>query len=294
MLYRKKILLAILNEFGGTLQKLSLQKLLFLFSKECSQQYYEFLPYKYGAYSFAANTDLVSLKKAGYLTETEKTWKIVTLHKEDIAIEPADYTGVAKLKKTYSDLNAADLVKYTYQNYPYYAINSVIARRMLAKGEFESVLELKNARCATGLFTIGYEGKTVDSYFILLLQNGIKLLCDVRKNAFSMKVGFSKSQLKMVCDSVGIAYLHYPELGIASELRKDLHTQDDYNKLFLRYEQESLTKNLPVQQQLLEDLNRYGNAALTCFENDHNCCHRSRLAKSLLSLSNGTITLKHL
>jgi uncharacterized protein (DUF488 family) len=296
MIYRKKILLSIFNEFGGTLEKLSLQKLLFLYCNEHSTlAHYEFLPYKYGAFSFAANTDLTSLKKAGYLQETETTWEMLSEHDlTDIAPEVADYLAIVKLKKAYSDYNADDLVKYTYKKYPYYATNSVIAQRILDKKDYEIVTALKSAKTTTGLFTIGYEGKTVDSFFNLLLRNGIKLLCDVRKNAYSMKPGFSKAQLKPVCDSVGITYIHYSELGIASQLRKELHTQADYDMLFSNYVNETLTVKTNEQKKLLEDYKHYGNAALTCFERDPVCCHRSRLAESLMLLSKDTTPIQHL
>ena len=44
------------------------------------------------------------------------------------------------------------------------------------------------------LFTIGYEGISIDTYINKLLQNYIKTLVDVRKNAYSNKFGFSKKE----------------------------------------------------------------------------------------------------
>ncbi|WP_348602891.1 DUF488 family protein [Bartonella tribocorum] len=41
-------------------------------------------------------------------------------------------------------------------------------------------------------FTIGYEGKSLENYLNCLLENNIKILCDVRKNPISRKYGFSK------------------------------------------------------------------------------------------------------
>ena len=63
-----------------------------------------------------------------------------------------------------------------------------------------------------------------------------KLLCDVRKNALSMKYGFSRNQLKDACEHVGIQYLHIPDLGIVPKKRKELNTQADYERLFSEYE----------------------------------------------------------
>ena len=38
-----------------------------------------------------------------------------------------------------------------------------------------------------GLCTIGYEGRSLESYMNLLLRDGATVLCDVRRNAFSHK-----------------------------------------------------------------------------------------------------------
>ncbi|MCS2389053.1 DUF488 domain-containing protein [Bacteroides thetaiotaomicron] len=62
------------------------------------------------------------------------------------------------------------------------------------------------------------------------------MLCDVRKNAYSQKYGFSKGQLEKACTGVGIKYIHIPQLGIESEQRQDLKSQKDYEILFESYE----------------------------------------------------------
>ena len=46
MFYRRKILLALMQVFGGELEKISLQKLLFLFMKHKQNPEYDFVPYK--------------------------------------------------------------------------------------------------------------------------------------------------------------------------------------------------------------------------------------------------------
>ncbi len=66
------------------------------------------------------------------------------------------------------------------------------------------------------------------------------MLCDVRKNAYSQKYGFSKSQLQKACEGVGISYIHMPELGINSDKRQHLISQSDYDLLFEDYEKNTL------------------------------------------------------
>jgi uncharacterized protein (DUF488 family) len=66
----------------------------------------------------------------------------------------------------------------------------------------------------------------------------VTLLADVRRNPIGRKKGFSKNALAQGCASVGIRYEHLPELGIASEKRKNLSTQADVEALFAEYERD--------------------------------------------------------
>lgn len=68
------------------------------------------------------------------------------------------------------------------------------------------------------------------------------MLCDVRRNPWSRKYGFSKSTLSNACEGVGIRYEHLPELGIVSDARRNLETQADYDALFAHYERYDLPK----------------------------------------------------
>ncbi len=74
MFYRRKIILALLELFGGELEKIRLQKLLFLFSQKQVKPDYEFIPYKYGCYSYSANADLTTMASKSFLAETEKSF----------------------------------------------------------------------------------------------------------------------------------------------------------------------------------------------------------------------------
>jgi len=58
MYYRRKIALALLQHFDGTLEKLKLQKLMFLFAHGHADTPYEFVPYKFGCFSFTLNADM--------------------------------------------------------------------------------------------------------------------------------------------------------------------------------------------------------------------------------------------
>lgn len=59
MLYRRKILLSILHTFGGRLTRTQVQKLAFIFTRWQESPAFDFVPYRFGCFSFQANQDLV-------------------------------------------------------------------------------------------------------------------------------------------------------------------------------------------------------------------------------------------
>ena len=69
MYYRRKILLSLLQTFDNQLEKLRLQKLLLLVSKLQDKPSFEFVPYKYGCYSFQSNADLCTMMKYGQVSK---------------------------------------------------------------------------------------------------------------------------------------------------------------------------------------------------------------------------------
>lgn len=131
------------------------------------------------------------------------------------------------------------------------------------------------------LFTIGYEGRTQDEYLALLRGAGVTLLADVRRNPISRKKGFSKGTLAQGCAAVGIRYEHLPELGIASEKRKNLATQADVDALFAEYERDWLPTQGPALAKLRAWLDAGERVALTCFERAPGDCHRRCVAEAL-------------
>jgi uncharacterized protein (DUF488 family) len=93
---------------------------------------------------------------------------------------------------------------------------------------------------------------------------------------------------------VGIRYEHLPELGIASEERRELVTQADYDALFTTYERESLPKQtaaLDVIRQWIESGER---VALTCYEALPCQCHRHCVAEALERRGKRKLLVSHL
>ncbi len=109
-----------------------------------------------------------------------------------------------------------------------------------------------------------------------------------------MKYGFTKSQLSNACTSVGLQYIHFPEVGIISEQRQELNIQHDYDKLFERYRTETLPNTVTTQERILRLLKEKSRIALTCFEANICQCHRKHLAEAIIRLPEWNYELIHL
>ena len=299
ILHRQNVLLALLELFNGELSPISFQKYLFLFMQECSfeSDLYEFAPYRYGCFSFKANKDVRALEKQGYITEADngKLYKLQGYGFID-ALDMFEREQMSRFKKKFGSRSQNDLVRYVYVNYPFFAIRSKMAKDVLSDEEYNSVQKFaeKFKNTEPMLFTIGYEGISLEQYIMRLIKEDVHVLVDVRKNAYSMKYGFSKGILSKACENVCITYVHMPELGIESEFRKDLKTQDDYDKLFLQYERTTLVKCKAQLSALKQMVDEGGRVALTCFEKDFRQCHRSRIAKQLILMPDVQFKLTHL
>jgi len=236
MYYRRKILLGLLQAFGGSITDADLQKYLFLLNQVRDIPVYEFILTESGCYSFQANQDISTLTKYKLVQESGSLWNLADKISYLNQLKTEDRILIEKFYSSFHELNGDGLIKYVFENYPYYAINCTIAEKLLNPKKFKDVSDKKPKGRKQTLFTIGYEGKSVEYYTNQLIEADVKVLCDVRKNPLSMKYGFSKSKLKSVDESAGIKYYHFPELGIASDKRQELKAKNDYDKLFRDYE----------------------------------------------------------
>lgn len=294
MFYRRKLILALIESLGGSVEKLTLHKLLFLISQQQEKPTYEFIPYKFGCYSFSVNADMIAMIKHEYIHLNDNEYSIITTSTCLPDIKPVDSKILNQIISFYEGLNISQLIKHTYIQFPFYAINSTIADELLDHSQLQRVEMSRPLENEIVLFTLGYEGISLEKYLLKLIKNNIKLLVDVRKNPLSMKYGFSKSRLKKYCQSVGIDYIHIPEVGIVSSKRKQLYTQQDYDNLFSEYTATTLHTTLGYQDHILHLLKNHRRIALTCFESESNKCHRKHLALSLQSRSIFNFPISHL
>jgi len=237
--------------------------------------HYDFVPYKFGAYSFQLEEDLSILQRDGYVSISvdSKRRQIKALGKYD-----------QKPSFVICPERGDDLIRKTYQKYPYFTINSEILGRIFNKAESEQYLIERQSYINENqvLFTIGYEGKSIESFVNTLIRNGIRKLCDVRKNPLSRKFGFSKGKLQHIMETVNIEYEHLPELGIKSDKRTFLEMPEDYEALFEEY-----AKMMPKLESELEKLYAFFNfnkrIALMCYELEPKMCHRHVIKDWLVS-----------
>jgi hypothetical protein len=272
---RQQFLLSFIKGLDEPCTATELQKLLFLYQNKSGLAYYDFIPYKYGCYSFLAAGDIETLQAMKWLVLSDGKIQYVFAG-NDIRNELLLFNGIM-------DFNPHDLprergrklVKLVYECYPYYAINSHIAGNILDKNGLALIETEKNRFSQTEqtLFTIGYEGLSIEKYINLLIENNIRVLCDVRNNPLSRKFGFSKSSLQNYLGHIGIEYVHIPELGITSEKRANLDSDADYKSLFKEYKDSLPNRQEPLDQvyRILQKKNR---VALTCFEHIPEHCHR--------------------
>lgn len=294
MFYRRKVILALLQIFDNELDKIRLQKLLFLFTKGQQKPEYDFVPYKYGCYSYSLNADLVAMVRKEMLSETTSCYINKERTNYSKLLKETDKKRLQEIKQLYGRMGTNALMKHTYINFPYWATKSIRAKSILSSTEFEKVTQNIPKSNKTVLFTIGYEGISLEEYLNRLLKNDVKILIDVRKNPLSMKFGFSKTRLKRYCESLGVQYIHFPEVGIQSEQRQELNSQADYDKLFAAYRKNNLSKTTSSQIRILNLLKEYKRVALTCFEADICQCHRKPLAESIGNLPEFEYETKHI
>jgi len=287
MYYRRKIILSLLEKFGGEMDNTRFQKLLFLFTKEQEKPSFDFVPYKYGPFSFLSYQDKRTMMKYEQLSDKDN-WE-----KMDTKIYYNELTSIDKsiLDRIYIkfyEFSDSQIINYVYSNFPEYTINSEIKTQLSVKEKTTKDYQ------SSVFFTIGYEGCSIDEYLHILIKNNIKMLCDVRKNPISMKYGFSKNQLKNLLIKLDIGYQHIPELGIESFKRINLNKIEDYNKLFNNYYNKILPVNDNSVNNLIKLFTKHKRIAITCFEADYNFCHRHKIAEYLQSQKDSNIKITHL
>jgi uncharacterized protein (DUF488 family) len=125
------------------------------------------------------------------------------------------------------------------------------------------------------LFTIGYEGLTIDDLLQKIQANGIEVFVDVRNNPHSRKRGFSKKSLQPAMENLGINYIHIPELGIPSTVRKKF--RDDITHLLQHYATDIIPQQEEAVYQLKNLFSNHSKVVIVCFKKNYRLCHRHQI-----------------
>ncbi|MEM6758675.1 MAG: DUF488 domain-containing protein [Pseudomonadota bacterium] len=129
----------------------------------------------------------------------------------------------------------------------------------------------------TVLYTIGYEGSSVEKLIETLSVIGVECLADVRELPLSRKKGLSKKSLADNLKAAGIEYRHFRDLGDpkAGRLAARSGNYSEFEAIYTSH----LAKE-PAQQSLAELLEVAENkkTCMLCFERCAHVCHRSYIA----------------
>ena len=295
MFTRQKYLIAYLSAAGGQCSHIQLDKGLFWLSKEkLKTNIYDFHPYLFGPFSETLYLDLRTLGEKGLLAQDKENVWLRTSQQQNKKfldkIPSEDFYEITLIASEFAKMSFNKTLEKVYTAYPYFAINNPNYKNRFRKHDPRLRLENKTAK----IFTIGYEGISIDEFLNQLIRNNIHILVDVRNNPHSMKYGFSEKKLESICGRHGIEYLSIRNLGIVSDKRQMLETAEDYKKLFADFEKNHMPKvseELGQLQQLLEGGKRI---ALMCFEKDISCCHREVVGRHLYHFSEAKYGLQHL
>ena len=291
MYYRRKLLLALLEVFDNNLNRTDCEKLLFNFCKDSEKNHYDFFPHLYGPFSFVSYYDKQRLTELGLLKQS-LDFKLNTEHSFLKELDPSDKKVLLELKT--SGLRGDRLIMKTYLENPQFTVRSVILERLFDIEEIKQLQFAWNTDKTPFVFTVGYEGLTIDSFLNKLIAYNIMAVVDVRNNPQSMKYGFSKKSFSDYIEKAGMKYTHIPELGIPSVMRKGLGKDVLYEDLFQKYENDLLPNQEQAKMRLLALISKYQRIALVCFEADHHYCHRNTLVEYLQKKRVLTKPVKHI
>src|SRR4051812_17660420 len=126
------------------------------------------------------------------------------------------------------------------------------------------------------IFTIGYEGATMDEFLSALKAAGVEQVIDVRALPLSRRPGFSKTPLRSALAEAGIEYVHLKALGTLAEGRAAARAgrHSDLERIYAG--QLELPEAMVQSAQMLE-LAAEKPSALLCYERDPAHCHRTLL-----------------
>jgi uncharacterized protein (DUF488 family) len=145
---------------------------------------------------------------------------------------------------------------------------------------------------ALDLFTIGYQGLDVETFFWLLEKERIQVVVDVRQSPRSRNPHFTGSAVQEAAEDAGLKYVHMGELGVPVRIRQTRKHEKDFPS-YARVYRKYLLKQKPALRRLYELCSK-SRCCLMCLEREPRRCHRSILAEALSRMNGKAFTVTDL
>jgi hypothetical protein len=122
MFSRKRAILRLIENEGGSIARLRLVKLAFLLSRETGAPragLYDFVPYKHGPFSFTLYPELRILGRDGWLTEQEHDVGLAEAPLETAFLDKEFLTLIDELSSRHRSTPTGAMVDGVYRDYPW-------------------------------------------------------------------------------------------------------------------------------------------------------------------------------
>ncbi|WP_298809088.1 DUF488 domain-containing protein [uncultured Sphingomonas sp.] len=126
------------------------------------------------------------------------------------------------------------------------------------------------------IYTIGYEGATMDGFIAALHETGVRRVIDVHGLPLSRRPGFSNSTLAASLKAEGIDYVHLKALGTPKPGR-DAAKKGDVATLTAVYDAQLDLPKAQIAAARMLALADELPSALLCYERNPCHCHRTLL-----------------
>lgn len=274
---RKRLLLRLAHLQGGEIDRLRLVKLAFLIAHKSETPpnlRYDFVPYRYGPYSFALYRDWRALAAAGLTLDDGEGGNSFRITKagQSLADEtPDEFVAIAdSTHEEWSGKTTKALIDDVYERYPWFAHRS-------ERDGGKHKRKMQAAKLA--VYTVGYQGLSVDAFLNLLISRGITHLVDTRFTPQSRVYGYHATTLQRLCGYVDISYKSEPMLGVPKLVRARFLRSRNHAKFAEDYAR--ILNDNPDRVRESARLVATNPTAVMCYERDVHDCHRSMLARSL-------------
>lgn len=279
-----RLLLEVVEQSGGGASWTKLTKCMFLLSREtrwgreaCP---YEFVPYRYGPFSFLAARDKDALCAAGVVSDDGGALRLSQARVGDL---PEARPAVEEIMSRYGRKPTEWLIAYTYRTYPFWAALS-------DRGDLTAPRH-RLPQADPAAYTIGYSRRTIDGFLLRLLEKGVSGVVDVRRVPASRVYGFHKTTLRKHLGRLGLSYYPRPHLGIPSEQRRGIGAGRARRALLDDYRRRARAEAMSDVRELAR-LMAERPLALMCAERHASDCHRGELAT--LIAGEGSLRVVHL